>query len=794
MRRKLFSFVLCFVLFFSTVSAISSGLYSTRGAGAEVQFITSYDGYSSEEIMLAALGPTIFSSVSSNSLLQYCPNAEKVADEVEVLLKKNNFNYATMCDSLGNISSEFERSRDYCELVKTSKPSDATCLPSESKLFDLCKQRLESEKPLIDSTDEAIACQAEFQKNQDELTRFCRGENHSSFSCPNLNLAVEWKNDCSAKGGIASVFRSIDGCEYPRCDVQQSRFVVNDSARICPAKPVCQYGISVMNGVDSNGCQTYACGVAASVNNSIINQSSESCPQQTSIINCVNGTVTNTYNYTTSSGRNLACTTLVCNDNCPSAPACSTGQNVVQTGTTSINGKNCPTYTCSTPTNDDCTKQTCPVFSQPTCATGEVVSSYSYSYNGPNCPSPSSTLQCSAYRCQKDPAVCASTPCPSDDGTPLAGNWQRTLPSCPAGQVVKTATYSYSPLGCSATPIQCPQYKCDIDCATAQCPAHNTQCSAGGVVYQTTQFDYYPSGCSNSIKCWSYGCKWNSTQAPRFVTGLVVNGTAVVSTTEPLSPNTIQPIQLSVCTADEKIDRDAFIAQCASYRRAYAYASYSRESIDDKCKLEATRNVQKLQKICEAQTDPYQKCKEQADQSKDKLSQAFSLCKRYNSKEKIRMLILRKAELECKKRSLGEDNFFKQFNSETVDLPGVDAHEVELTNDKIVLTKTQFEQLKVELKKDVLVELQAQFANFFGARVEQEKLEAKLKQEQADKLEAAANAMFDLCAKITRETLKRECDAKGNELQAQGRSLANEATAQEAGAGGILKMMVRLFK
>ncbi len=750
-------------LFFSLVVASPESFYNSRGAGAEAWHIPSnFESYSVDDIVLASAGKELSTQFFTSDFTQYCPDVDKILEEFEAALEESDFAYENVCDSIKTGLSAVSTGLDYCEQAKRS---GVECPPDEGKLVELCEKRLEFEKSYAGiGADDLEACEAEFEKNKASMALYCRGETSPTTSlCPPVSISEEWRSQCIANGGAPSVFVGVDGCEYPHCGFQQAALPAgsNESVRSNYTYPV-----------TANRSQQPAAPNATAGQfppSQAANASQATSCVQPVISGCVNGTSSQTLSPT--------CTIQVCNDNCPSAPQCSTGQNVVQTGTSVINGKTCPAYSCETPTNTNCASQACPVYTQPTCEADQTVETYTYPWTPTNCASPQFTKQCTGYRCQRSQAACTSAPCPN-----------ATQPTCSSGQVVETTTYSYFAQGCSGSnSVQCPQYRCVTDCANAQCIAHNTQCSAGGEVYQTTQYDYYSPGCSTSIRCWSYGCRWNATQSPRSISGY-----AAVAGTVGLPSESSEAVQRPVCTAGGGVDKETFLQQCLSFRRAYAYGTYSQSSIEKTCALEVRRNMPEFQKLCSSQSDPFEECREKADKSRGKLNEAYLRCGELSTRENLLSLFRRKVEIECKRKALENDAVIASLSLSTETLSPGDAALVELTRHKVVISKAQLEELKAELKRDILLDIQTRLAAFLGARAEQENTEATLKLENAGRLLEAADAMTGVC-KLAEEPLASQCEEKAAELGTQGNALKREAEAQQAGAGGILQLIASLF-
>ncbi|MBI4406746.1 hypothetical protein HY571_02430 [Candidatus Micrarchaeota archaeon] len=751
--------VLFVSLLFSLVSGAPGSFYDSQGAGAEAWHIPpDFEGYSADEIVLATAGRALSSEFFASNFTQYCPDVDRVLQEFEAVLDKSDFAYENMCNSLKTGLSTVATGLDYCQ---QAEQSGVDCPPDEAKLVELCKKRLQFEKSYAGiGAGDLEACELEFEKNKASIALYCSGELPGKAACPAVNISDEWRDQCVANNGVPSVFVGVDGCEYPHCRFQQQPVpALNESTQFNYSIPANRTYPQVPNAT-----------VGQLPSPPLSTGQTTSCEQPV-ISNCVNGTTPQVVSPT--------CTIQVCNDNCPSVPVCPTGQNAVQTGTSVINGKTCPSYSCSTPTGSACASQTCPVYTQPTCDADQTVEAYLYPYTPTNCASPEFTRQCTGYRCQRSQAACSSAPCPD-----------ATQPTCSAGQVLSTTTYAYYPAGCSGSlshSVQCPSYRCVTDCTNAQCPAHNTQCSAGGEVYQTTQFDYYPAGCSTSIKCWSYGCRWNATQAPRSISGFSVVGSVG------LPSESSEVVQKPVCTSTGEIDRETFLQQCLSFRRAYAYGTYSQRNMNKTCALEVSRNMRELQKLCAADADPFEKCAEKADKSRDKLNEAYLRCTEISTKENVLELFRRKIEIECKRKAFESDEVLASLSLTTDTLSSADVALVELARDKIVISKSEFEELKAELRRDVLLDVQARLAAFLGARAEQEKAEASLKLQNAERLLDAAKSMREVCKLAEEQAVVAQCEEKASELETQGLALKREAEAQQAGAGGFLQVLAKLF-
>ena len=250
-----------------------------------------------------------------------------------------------------------------------------------------------------------------------------------------------------------------------------------------------------------------------------------------------------------------------------------------------------------------------------------------------------------------------------------------------------------------------------------------------------------------------------------------------------IAPPQRDPIS-SICTSNGEPDETAFVTQCMSNRRVYAYSSYAPRNIEEVCKQEVKRTLPEITSFCAQGKDPYQECKQRSKLTRAKCADAYSQCKLLANKFDILNLVKKKAAAECKQRAFNID----LLSNSSVELSPVDQAHADLVADKIVLTKEELEKLKQDIRKDVLAQVQSDLARLFGGRAEEDKEEAARSIKLATELESNAVQVREVCQKINDDTCKAAVS-----LETQAKELRLQAQARINTAGGIAQIISNIL-
>lgn len=374
------------------------------------------------------------------------------------------------------------------------------------------------------------------------------------------------------------------------------------------------------------------------------------------------------------------------------------------------------------------------------------------------------------------------------------------------------------PPGCT-TGVSCPSYMCDCSgsggtptlppCTEAYCtPVSSPSCSG---TLNTMRSTMNPSGCTGSVSCISsYECIPPSMPVNQSVkskvTGLVVESevpnvlqpqVTEVATSVPVASTTSG----SICTRSGSVNYEAFVKSCLENWRTQVINAYLPESIESSCVAESKANVVALSTVlnldvaCSDSSSTVSlsesiaaQCKARAVESSEKFNSAYNQCKQSISRDKIRELIKHQVEMECTAITMQNSSVIGLFSNLTTS-SSIEQTNLELLKGDIVLTRAQYEELKQQLRKDIFADLQAQFAQMFGARAEETRREAQLKREQCTKqLELVKTLRSDVCSKYSDVS----CEEKVASMEREAKQLCNEADAQYNTAGGLIETVKAL--
>ncbi len=471
------------------------------------------------------------------------------------------------------------------------------------------------------------------------------------------------------------------------------------------------------------------------------------------------------YQYTKSDGSQCACYSKWCETDYSSLPTCSAqstcssstsacGASQVRKTSSSMysatepDGKQCSCQSswCETDYSSlpTCGEQACPT---PTCTGGQTVQTSG---------SPYQSTEASGAQC-----ACYSKWCSSSTGGTATGGGGGSGTNTTGGTGTGTGTVTTNGSGTGSGDGSC------------NCPANPAPTCAAGFDAVSSQYDYQSTGCG-SIRCWRTTCEptptaptANSSARSARITGFTVFRPLPSTTNEFCTP--------------EGADRDAFINSCISHRWVLKQVSYEDENLRETCRKEVAANLPELYRFCQVASDPGREALERAQRAKDRLEDAYEQCRGIANREMVLELLKKKARVECQRLASSESNALRLLAN---DLPPGDKLAVQVADDKLELTRAELEQLRADIRRDVLTEVQATFARLLGARADEEIRQAVLKEQQATELAAVADSIAQVCEKASDE-LKAQCEQTALAIKAQSEALAAEAQSQRVSSGGL---------
>ncbi len=592
-----------------------------------------------------------------------------------------------------------------------------------------------------------------------------------SGSCPTYQC-ISNSCSCSSSGSMASLT-----CPAGQVATWEDQAQSCGTTTIQCSKPVCKTLPKCTSGCSSGTQTTCSAGMKLKTSQSPMYSGSQQCY-------CESSWCETDYTALPACSSSSTCYT----------PTCSAGQ-VVKTSdsysTYSENGQQCKCQSkwCEN-TATSCASATCPSsYSTPTCTAGQVQKTSTTPYTPPGC---STSIQCTSTWCETDYSslpTCSASTCPSS--------------SCGTGQVRRTGS-GYSTYTENGAQCKCQSSWCETDpsqCASATCPSNTQPTCTAGQTQKSSTYYYTPPGCtgaSNSIPCQSYWCEGSSstTTTTANTSGSRISGLVTASeTAAEVVPQTTAPIPSqpappqrdtirSICTSNDEPDETAFVTQCLSNRRVYAYSSYAPRNIEEVCKEEVRRTLPEITSFCAQGKDPYQECKQRSKLTRAKCADAYSQCKLLANKFDVLNLVKKRAATECKQRAFNID----LLSNSSVELSPVDQAHADLVAGKIVLTKEELEKLKQDIRKDVLAQVQSDLARLFGGRADEDKAEAARSIKLATELESNAVQVREVCQKINDDTCKAAVS-----LDAQAKELRTQAQARINTAGGIVQIISNIL-
>ncbi|MFH0712950.1 MAG: hypothetical protein V1931_00085 [Candidatus Micrarchaeota archaeon] len=506
-----------------------------------------------------------------------------------------------------------------------------------------------------------------------------------------------------------------------------------------------------------------------------------------------------------------ACPTSVC----PTPAVCSSGMVQKQGPPSSMNNNgqqcSCTSTWCEQDTSGltECSASMCPT---PVCNGGTIKTSdsaYTTTENGRSCKCYSKWCDYSGSTSSGTGTSCGNLQCPTPP----------PMENCGSGCTSRSDPYTYTPPGCT-TGISCQSSSCDCSgsggtstlppCTESYCtPISPPSCSGTLNPVRSTM---NPSGCTGSISCISsYDCTPATPPVNQSVkskaTGLVVESEvpnvlqSQVTEAATLVPVATSATSESICTRSGSVNYEGFVKSCLENWRTQVINAYLPESIESSCVAESKANVVALSTVlnldvaCSDSSSTVSlsesiaaQCKARAVESSDKFNNAYAQCKQSISRDKIRELIKHQVEMECTAISMQNSSVIGLFSNLTTS-SSIEQTSLELLKGDIVLTRAQYEELKQQLRKDIFADLQAQFAQMFGARAEEARREAQLKREQCTKqLELVKTLRSDVCSKYSDVS----CEEKVASMEREAKQLCNEADAQYNTAGGLIETVKAL--